>query len=134
MKILQLIAAILFGLFLIYGGYNHFVKPEFYDPFIPDFLPKLWVNYVTGIVEIVLGVGLCIPAYRRKAAWGALLLMLAFTPIHIWDLCREAPAIGSQTAAWIRIGVQALFIAWMYWLSRPGKGNREEKRKEITLN
>ena len=121
MKIFQLIAAIIFGLFLIYGGVNHFVKPKFYDPFIPDFLPKLWVNYATGIIEIILGIGLCIPALRVKAAFGALLLMLVFTPIHLWDLWREDPAIGSRTAAWIRIAVQALFIGWMYWLSRPGK-------------
>ena len=121
MKILQLIAAILFGLFLVYGGINHFLKPAFYDPFIPDSLPKLLVNYATGVVEIGLGIGLFLPAFRRKAAMGALLLMLAFTPIHLWDLWRENPAIGSHTAAWVRIGVQGLFIAWMYWLSRPAK-------------
>lgn len=121
MKILQPIAAAVFGLFLIYGGVNHFLNPEFYDPFIPDFLPKLWVNYATGIIEIILGVGLCIPAFRRKAAFGALLLMIAFTPIHLWDLWAASPAIGSRTAAWIRIGVQGLFIAWLYWLSRPAR-------------
>lgn len=126
MKILRLIAAILFGVFLIYGGINHFIKPEFYDPFIPDFLPKLLVNYATGIVEIILGIGLCIPAYRNKAALGGMFLMLAFTPLHIWDLFRENPAIGSSQAAWIRICVQALFIAWMYWLSRPERSGSEQ--------
>lgn len=119
MKIIQLIAAVLFGLFLIVGGVNHFLKPEFYDPFIPDFLPKLWVNYATGIVEIILGIGLCLPAFRRNAALGAFFLMIAFTPIHLWDLWSDTPAIGSHAAAWIRLGVQGIFIGWMYWLSRP---------------
>ncbi|MDA0347831.1 MAG: DoxX family membrane protein [Verrucomicrobia bacterium] len=121
MKILKLIAAILFGLFLFYGGINHFMHPEFYNPFIPDFLPKLWVNYATGLVEIILGAGLCIPACRRNSALGAMVLMIAFTPIHLLDLWSETPAIGSHKAAWIRIGVQGLFIAWMFWLSRPRK-------------
>lgn len=121
MKIVKFIAAALFGLFLVYGGINHFIKPNFYDPFIPDFLPKLAVNYATGIVEILIGVGLFIPAFRQRAAFASLLLMLAFTPIHLWDLWSATPAIGSRTAAWIRIAVQGLFIAWMYWLSRPEK-------------
>jgi uncharacterized membrane protein len=126
MKTLQLIAAILFGLFLIYGGINHFLNPEFYNPFIPDFLPELWVNYATGLVELILGIGLCLPKFKQKAAFGALLLMIAFTPIHLWDLWSETPAIGSRTAAWIRIGVQGLFIAWLYWLSRPATEKGED--------
>jgi len=71
--------------------------------------------------EILIGIGLCIRAFRQKAAFASLLLMLAFTPIHLWDLFSATPAIGSRTAAWIRIAVQSLFIAWMYWLSRPEK-------------
>jgi len=33
--------------------------------------------------EILIGIGLCIPAFRQKAAFASLLLMLAFTPIHL---------------------------------------------------
>lgn len=127
MKILRFIAAVLFGLFLIYGGVNHFINPEFYNPFIPDFLPELWVNYATGVVELMLGIGLCIPRFQKKAALGALWLMIAFTPIHLWDLWSDAPAIGSRNAAWIRIAVQGVFIAWLYWLSKPAPSTDSSK-------
>ena len=40
--------------------------------------------------------------------------MVAFLPIHIWDLFKEVPAIGSQNAAIIRLIVQFIFIALTY--------------------
>lgn len=119
MKYLKLVLTILFAAFMIYGGINHFIKPEFYEPFIPDFIPKDFANYASGILEIVLGIGLLIPKYRKEAALGLVALMIAFLPIHIWDLFRENPAIGSTQAAWIRVPFQFLFIAWAWWLSRP---------------
>ena len=112
MKYLVIILKTALAIFLIYGGFNHFYKPEFYNGFIPDFLPKLPVNYISGVLELLLGVGLFIKGFEKKAAFGILLLMIAFMPIHIWDAFKENPAIGSKTTAYIRIGVQFLFIAW----------------------
>ncbi len=114
MKYISLILKILLAVFLIYGGFNHFYKPEFYNGFIPDFLPKLTVNYISGILEIVLGIGLIIKGYQKKSAYGIFLLMIAFMPIHIWDAFKEIPAIGSKSAAYIRIAVQFLFISWAW--------------------
>lgn len=121
MEILKRILRILFAAFMIYGGINHFLNPDFYAPFIPDFIPKDLANYGSGILEIVLGIGLLIPTYRKEASLGLVLLMIAFLPIHIWDLLRDEPAIGSETAARIRIPVQFLFIAWAWWIGRPSK-------------
>ena len=114
MKYVYLILKILLAVFLIYGGFNHFYKPEFYNGFIPDFLPKLAVNYISGGIEMLLGIGLFLKGYEKKSAYGILLLMIAFIPIHIWDAFKETPAIGSKTAAYIRIAVQFLFIAWAW--------------------
>lgn len=114
MKYILLILKILLAIFLIYGGFNHFKNPEFYNGFIPDFLPKLAVNYISGIIEILLGIGLFIKGYEKKSAYGIFFLMIAFIPIHIWDAFKETPAIGSKTAAYIRIIVQLLFIGWAF--------------------
>jgi uncharacterized membrane protein len=114
MKYVFLVLKIVLAVFLIYGGYNHFQNPEFYNGFIPDFLPKLGVNYISGIIEILLGIGLFKKGYEKKSAYGIFLLMIAFMPIHIWDTFKEVPAIGSKMAAYIRIAVQVLFIVWAY--------------------
>lgn len=116
MKYLVLILKILFALLLVSGGFNHFYKPEFYNEFIPDFLPKLIVNYIFGGIELLLGIGLFINGYKNKAALGIFVLMLFFLPIHIWDVFKETPAIGSKTAAYIRVIVQFLFIGLSYFI------------------
>ena len=58
MDILIIILRIIFGVFFAYAGFMHFKNPRFFNGFIPDFLPKLTVNYVFGFIEFVLGIGL----------------------------------------------------------------------------
>ena len=118
MNTLKTILRLLMAAFMIYGGVNHFLNPAFYEPFMPDFFPKDLANYASGAVEIILGIGLLIPKYRKLAAWGLIGLMIIFLPLHIWDLFKETPAIGSKTTAWIRIPVQFLFIAWIWWVGK----------------
>lgn len=103
---------------MIFGGVNHFIKPEMYAPFIPAFLPNQFINYLSGILEIVCGVGVFIPPFRRWAAWGILAMMLLFLPLHIWDVFREKPAIGKHEVALIRLPIQFVLIAWAWFISK----------------
>ena len=115
MKIVWKVLQVLLALFLIYAGIQHFIKPAFYEPFVPAFLPaKTMIVYISGVVELALGVLLLIPKYTRMAATGIIILMLVFLPIHVWDVFSDTPAIGSHQAALIRLPVQFLFIAWAY--------------------
>ncbi len=118
MKYLKLSATFLLGAFIIFGGVNHFLKPAMYAPFIPSFLPNDLSIWASGLLEIALGIAIFIPQYRQKAAFGIFLLMIAFLPLHIWDLFRETPAIGSHDMAIKRLPFQFVFIAWAWWLSR----------------
>ncbi len=106
---------ILFAVFMIMGGVQHFLKPEFYLPFVPSFLPfPIAIIYLSGLVEIGLGLILIFKKYARIAALGIFILMILFLPIHVWDVFSDAPAIGSHKAALIRLPFQFLFmaIAW----------------------
>ncbi|WNW02377.1 DoxX family membrane protein [Tenacibaculum sp. HL-MS23] len=106
---------ILLAIFIVYAGIQHFIKPDFFNAFVPDFLIyKSTIIYVSGIIEIVLGVLLLIPKYTRVAASGILILMLLFLPIHIWDVITDTPAIGSHEAALIRLPMQFVLIALAY--------------------
>ncbi|QXP73816.1 DoxX family membrane protein [Tenacibaculum sp. AHE15PA] len=106
---------ILLAIFIVYAGIQHFIKPDFFNAFVPDFLIyKSTIIYVSGIIEIVLGVLLLIPKYTRVAASGILILMLLFLPIHIWDVITDTPAIGSHEAAVIRLPMQFVLIALAY--------------------
>lgn len=112
MKIIWAVLRILFAIFMVFGGVQHFLKPDFYIPFVPAFLPfTIPIIYVSGVAEIVLGVMLFIPKYIKIGALGIMWLMLLFLPIHIWDVFSSTPAIGSHQAALVRLPVQLIFIA-----------------------
>ncbi len=106
---------IVFALFMIYAGVQHFLKPDFFVPFVPNFLPfKLAVVYISGVFEIGFGMLLFFKKYAKIAALGIFVLLLLFLPIHIWDVISETPVIGSKTAAWIRLPIQFLLI-FLIW-------------------
>ncbi|SOU86210.1 DoxX family protein [Tenacibaculum dicentrarchi] len=107
---------IILGVFMIFGGVQHFIKPTFYLPFVPTFLPfPIMIIYLSGILEIGLGVLLFLNTkYAKLGALGVFYLMLLFLPVHIWDVFSATPAIGSHTAALIRLPFQFLFIAWAW--------------------
>lgn len=121
MKNIKLILTLAFGAFMIFGGVMHFVNPAMYEAFIPEFLPEDLVNYGSGLLEIALGVGTFIPRFRRPAALGILWLMIAFLPLHVMDVFKESPAIGSHQAAMIRLPIQFVLIGWAWFISRRGE-------------
>jgi uncharacterized membrane protein len=112
-KLFWNIIKIILALFMIYGGVQHFVKPDFYLPFVPSFLPyPIAIIYISGIIEIVLGIALLLSkTYAKLGALGVLVLMILFLPIHIWDVFSETPAIGSHSASLIRLPIQFVLIA-----------------------
>lgn len=114
MQYLKLGLTFLFGILMILAGINHFRNSAIYLPFIPAFLPQQFVNQATGILEILLGIGVFIPQLRQKSAFGILLLMIVLLPLHVWDVFRDNPAIGSHQTALIRLPLQFLliFIGW----------------------
>lgn len=123
MKIFKLILTFLFGAFMIMAGINHFLKPTMFFPFIPDLMPKEAVNYIAGILEIMVGVGVFIPAFRSWATLGILGLMVVFLPLHIMDVFSETPAIGSHQLALIRLPIQFVLILWAWYIYSFSKEN-----------
>ena len=117
MSLLKKIIGIILAIMLISSGVGHFMAPEMYYPMIPDFLPQPAVNIAAGLAELVLGIGVFVPAYRTKALIGIFLLMLVFLPVHIWDAMKEVPVIGSKTMGYVRIGIQFVLI-YLPWYAR----------------
>lgn len=116
-----LLAAVLLG-----AGVMHFVDPWFFVQIMPSYLPWHWeLVYVSGVIEIVLGVALLVPVTQRLAAWGAIALFVAVFPANVHMALANVqfdppPAMGqpSSTAAWGRLPLQLVLIAWAWWLAR----------------
>lgn len=121
----MLIVRWLLALFFIAAGGNHFVNPEFYGPMLPDWLP--WPGAmlaISGVAEIVGGIGVLVPSVRRAAGWGLIALLVAVFPGNIHAAIHGHPEV-SATVLWWRLPFQALFIAWVWWacLRRPGESS-----------
>lgn len=117
MKLTKKIIGIVLALLLLVSGVAHFITPETYYPMIPDFLPKSVVNLLAGTVEIILGIGVFIPKFSKKALLGIFLLMIIFLPIHILDALKENPVIGTKTGAIVRLVIQFLLI-YLPWFAK----------------
>jgi len=117
MHIIKIIIAYLLGLFLILGAIAHLINPAFYAEMIPDFFPASLANILASISEGLIAFALFLPKYRRTGGLLFFLLMLAFLPLHIWDLLKEDPFMGSTIAAVIRILFQflLLYAGWWVW-------------------
>ena len=98
-------------------GVLHFVTPE---PFMrivpPSFGDARFLVLLSGVFEVLGGLGLVIPATRRFAAWGLVALFIAVFPANVYmategiqiDPSRPMPEWG----AWLRLPFQAVFIGW----------------------
>jgi len=106
----------LLAVIMIFAGIYHFVNPNFYKHFIPRPFPKLLSNILAGIIEIVIGLALIWPSYRKLGGLAFLILMVLFLPLHTWDCFREKPAIGSRKVAYIRLAIQFVLIYFGWWI------------------
>jgi uncharacterized membrane protein len=121
---MSIVKRIFLGLFValyVFSGVRHFTDPDFYVGMMPPYIPfHLELVYLSGVIEIVLGLLAAVPRFRRLAAWAVVAMLLAFMPVHIHmalnpELYPEVPVVG----LWIRIPAQGLFILWAYWFTRP---------------
>jgi uncharacterized membrane protein len=105
----------------VMAGLNHFINPAFYLKIMPPYLPwHLFLVYLSGFFEVALGVLLLAPVFTRLADWGLIALLIAVFPANIQMAVNPQlyPDI-SPPALRLRLPLQAVFIAWSYWYTRP---------------
>ena len=108
-----LIAAIFVG-----GGVLHLVKPEAYLRMMPPWLPAaMALVLISGVFEIVGGVGVLVPATRVAAGWGLIALLVAVFPANVQMLLNARATHAS--ALWMsglvaRLPLQAVMIYWVF--------------------
>ncbi len=105
------------AMFLLTGG-AHFVglRADMIRMVPPAFgNPGFWVTF-TGVAEIAGAIGILIPATRRFAAAGLLLLLLAVFPANVYAATQEM-TIGGQPATPLleRSIEQIVFFAAVAW-------------------
>ena len=122
MPTIKLIALWALAAAMVGVGVLHFVQPKPFVRIVPKYLPApLALVYISGVFEILGGIGLLIPETRAWAAWGLIALYLAVFPANIYMLTHNISLNPKKPIPrwmlWLRLPFQLVFIAWAYWFT-----------------
>ena len=115
------IGLILLALFFIAGGINHFINSDIYVAIMPTYLPAhLELVYLSGLFEILGGIGVVLSPIRQWAGYGLIALLIAVFPANIY-MAMNPDKFVDIVSAWIlyvRLPLQFLLIWWTFWATR----------------
>lgn len=102
-------------------GIAHFTFTEGMEMMLPDFVPfKTALVHFTGILELLMGIGILIPKYQRIVGRSIILFFILILPANIHS-CIKGVHIENATYGgdgldylWYRIPLQVFFILWVY--------------------
>lgn len=120
MRITKMLFKWIFGIAFILAGLNHFLNPEFYLRIMPPILPfHLFLVYLSGIFEVILGILLLIPKLSKFAAWSLIALLIAVFPANIYMAMNTNlfPEFDPMLI-YLRIPIQFILIAWAFWFTK----------------
>lgn len=119
-----------FALLFIVSGIGHFVRHDLYLRLMPPPLPyPRELVYISGVIEGGLGILLLWPRTQRLAAWGLMATLVAIYPANIYAALsagtpHEAMRGVPVWAAWLRLPLQFVLLAWAYAYTRPAPTGR----------
>jgi uncharacterized membrane protein len=123
MRPLRLVGLIAQSLLYVGSGINHFAHADFYLKIMPDHYahPDALVQ-LSGVFEILGGLGLLLPFTRRFSAAGIMAMLVVFFDVHIFMLTHASRFAGVPLwALWVRIPLQFALIWWAWLYARRGE-------------
>jgi uncharacterized membrane protein len=120
-NVFRLYLSLMFGFFGLYG---HILHPQGVVDLIPPFFPlRLESSYASGVLELAFAV-LIWTRWARITGWAIIAYLLLVLPFNIygWTVASNVPSYANAPYyLWIRIPLQAVFIAFAWFGTRPGK-------------
>jgi uncharacterized membrane protein len=106
-------AAMAAGCMFVLIGIAHFIRRYMIEGIMKGMTQYArLLNYVSGALEIILGVGLFFTATRLISSIGLILLLIAVFPANI-NHARISPSRKNV----VRLYFQPVYILWMWWAS-----------------
>lgn len=109
-------------LMLCFTAAGHFMFTKGMSMMVPAVIPfKTQLVYLTGVIEIILGILLLFPSVRPYSGWILIVFFILITPANILATLKQVniekgtfdgPATNYL---WFRIPLQFLFIGWVYY-------------------
>ena len=112
---------VLVSAFFLFAGVGHFRNAELLVSIVPPYLPAhLELVYISGVFEILGGLGVLLAATRVWAGYGLLALLVAVYPANI-HMAMNPELFPEMTAGALcaRLPLQFVFAWFVWWGTRP---------------
>jgi len=113
MTVMRDVVRIVIAALLLTTGTLHLAAPDVFYAQVPDFLPfPLAIVYLSGVIEIMLGVGLVWPRFKRPAAIATAIFFVMIFPGNIWQAVAQVDGFGLDTdfSRIVRLAFQPILI------------------------
>ncbi len=108
------VLALIYGVPFILIGIEHFREPQKFVDIVPKYLPfALFLVYLTGLIEIIGGLGIIYPETRELAGRLMVLFLLVIYPANFNMWINDIPYNGTRLTTQghlVRLSVQILLI------------------------
>ena len=108
------ILALIYGIPFILIGIEHFREPQKFVDIVPKYMPfALFLVYLTGVMEIVGGLGIIYPETRELTGRLMVLFLIAIYPANLNMWMNDIPYNGTRLTTQghlVRLSVQILLI------------------------
>ena len=100
----------------VVAGVMHFIKPKVYLRIMPLYLPQpALLVALSGVAEIMLGIGLCSSATKDLSIYGIILMLTIFLLVHFYMLSSKKASTGiPRFVLLLRIPLQFGLMYWAY--------------------
>ena len=109
---------------LFFTAIGHFAFTKGMTMMMPPIIPlKVELVFLTGILEILLGIGLLIPSLRVYSAWILVVFILLLLPANIYAAIKHVDYQkgtfdgNGLSYLWFRVPLQLFFMGWVYMSS-----------------
>lgn len=109
------------------AGVLHFVNAPFFERMVPPPLPPTLTTWLSGVIELLLAVGIVVPATRARAGVALVMFYVAVVPANFYMALFPAAAGAGDIAPallWLRLPLQLVLMAWAWWCTRPEAARR----------
>jgi uncharacterized membrane protein len=103
---------------MVFAGLSHFADPASFVQMLPSSVPYRYAVILgTGVIEILLGLGLVIThRKRREVALALVAYLIAVFPANVYVAMTDvAPDDLGGGNPWLRPPFQAVYITWVLW-------------------
>ena len=108
------------GCAFIFFFIGHIVKADGMVAMLPPWIPyRLTLVYLTGLLELLIAIGLFLPKWQTRAATTAIAVLVVFFPANVYAAFNAVGLGGHQwgpSYLFIRAPLQIFLISWAYFL------------------